>query len=111
MPIFTVRSVMHFLCMLVFIVLFMATKSPLSPSDSPASVISQLQEEEQLNNNYASIQEEQLNKFKDITYQFQTEQHYQDYGSLSPAPYFGRGDPAPIPHNTEHKAKCYKHSC
>jgi len=76
----------------------------------------QLQEEEQLNNNYASIQEQQLNKFKDITYQFQTEEHFQDYGFLSPAPYFGRGDPAPIPHgrgghNTEeHKAKWSKHS-
>ncbi|KAK6792982.1 hypothetical protein RDI58_012063 [Solanum bulbocastanum] len=79
----------------------MATKSPLSP----ASVISQLQEEEQLNNDYASIQEEQLNKFKDITYQFQTEQHFQDYGSLSPAPYFGRGDPAPIPHGRGHNTK------
>ncbi|KAK4723020.1 hypothetical protein R3W88_013253 [Solanum pinnatisectum] len=81
----------------------MATKSPLSPSDSPASVISQLQEEEQLNNDYASIQEE-LNKFKDITYQFQTE-HFQDYGSLSPAPCFGRGDPAPIPHGRGHNTK------
>lgn len=84
----------------------MATKLPLSPSDSPASVILQLQEEEQLNN-YASIREE-LNKFKDITYQFQTEQHFQDYGFLNPAPYFGRGDPAPIPHGRGHNLKEHK---
>lgn len=98
---------MHFLCMLVIIVLSMATKSPLSPSDSPASVILQLQEEEQLNN-YASIQEKQLNKFKDIKDQFQTKQDYQDYGFLNPAPYFDRGDPAPIPHRRGHNLKEHK---
>ncbi|CAN4122931.1 unnamed protein product [Withania somnifera] len=89
----------------------MATKLSLSPSASPASMILQLQEQEQLNNNNcASIQEKELNKFKDIESQFQTEQEIQDYGFWNPAPYFGRGDPAPIPHGRgqspkEQKAK------
>ncbi|MCD7459091.1 hypothetical protein HAX54_040053 [Datura stramonium] len=85
----------------------MAAKSPLSsPSASPASVILQLQEEEKLNNNdHTSIQEEQLNKFKDVESQFQTAQEFQDYGFWDPTPYFGRGDPAPIPHGRGHNLK------
>ncbi|KAK4349030.1 hypothetical protein RND71_031785 [Anisodus tanguticus] len=85
----------------------MATELPLSsPSASPASMMFQIKEEEQLNdNNYASIQEEQLNKFKEVESQFQTEQEFQDYGFWDPAPYFGGGDPAPIPHGRGHIPK------
>ncbi|CAN4093938.1 unnamed protein product [Withania somnifera] len=82
----------------------MATKSPSSPSASPASMILQLQEQEQLNNVYTSIQEE-LNEFKDVESQFQTEEEFQDYGYWNPAPYFGRGGPAPIPHGRRHNPK------
>ncbi|OIT32551.1 hypothetical protein A4A49_13359 [Nicotiana attenuata] len=105
MSIFTVRSLMQILCMLVIIVLnkmlppTYAEKWPLSPSASPASVIFQLQDLQHNNDNYASIQEEQLNKLKDVEKsQSQTEQEYQDYGFWDPAPYFGGGDPAPVPH-------------
>ncbi|KAM3341731.1 hypothetical protein P3S68_026697 [Capsicum galapagoense] len=108
MSIFTVRSVMHFLCIFFIIILLsMATKSSSSstPSPSPAPVILQLQEEEQINNNnYALIQEE-VNKFKDVESQFQTEEEFQDYGFWSPAPYFDRGNPAPIPHLRGHNPK------
>lgn len=111
MSIFTVRSLMHILCMLVIIVLnkmlppTYAEKWPLSPSASPVSVIFQLQDL-QHNNNYVSIQEEQLNKLKDVEKsQSQTEQEYQDYGFWDPAPYFGGGDPAPVPHGKDNKPK------